>query len=587
MSVQFAEVPDEAGEIAAGWLDSFGAALQARDAAAVAATFVPDGHWRDVLAFTWDVVTHSGRAAIGAALAPVLARTDAKDVRIPDRRTPPRRVKRAGMECIETIFEFDTAFGHANAVVRLVESEGTWRAWSLLTTLEELQGWPDGKPRELSDAERYSRDFGGANWLDQRTKAQAYEDRDPTVLVVGGGQAGLATAARLRALDVDTLIVDRHKRIGDNWRRRYHSLTLHNEVHVNHLPLMPFPPTFPVFIPKDKLANWFEAYVENLDLNYWTETELTSGRYDEAAQRWTVTLKRGDGTERVLHPRHVVFATGVSAIPIKPSLPGLESFAGTVMHSGDYTNGTDWKGRKAIVVGTGNSGHDVAQDLCASGAEVTMVQRSPTYVVSIREAQKVYAIYTEGLPFEDCDLLAAASPYPVLQRAYQLSTAEMRNVDRDLLSGLQKRGFRLTFGEDDTGFQMMYLRRGGGYYFNVGCSDMIVDGRIGLLQYDEIDRFEANGVRLKDGSVREAELVVVATGYENQQETVRAFLGDAVADRIGPVWGFDAGGELANMFKPTPQPGLWFIAGSLAQCRIYSRYLALQIKAREDGLIPS
>jgi len=226
MSVQFAEVPDEAGEIAAGWLDSFAAALQARDAAAVAATFVPDGHWRDVLAFTWDVVTHSGRAAIGAALAPVLARTDAKDVRMPDRRTPPRRVKRAGVECIETIFEFDTAFGHANAVVRLVESEGTWRAWSLLTTLEELHGWPDGKPRELSDAERYSRDFGGANWLDQRLKAQAYEDRDPAVLVVGGGQAGLATAARLRALGVDTLIVDRHERIGDNWRRRYHSLTL-------------------------------------------------------------------------------------------------------------------------------------------------------------------------------------------------------------------------------------------------------------------------------------------------------------------------------------------------------------------------
>ncbi len=325
-----ADVPDEAGEIAAGWLDTFAAALQAQDAASVAATFLPDGHWRDVLAFTWDVVTHSGRAAIEAALAPVLARTDAKDVRMPDRRTPPRRVKRAGVECIETIFEFDTAFGHANAVVRLVESEGTWRAWSLLTTLEELHGWPDGKPRELSDAERYSRDFGGANWLDQRTKAQAYEDRDPT-RARGRRRPGGARHRRAPAgLGVDTLIVDRHKRIGDNWRRRYHSLTLHNEVHVNHLPLMPFPSTFPVFIPKDKLANWFEAYVETLDLNYWTDTQLMSGFYDEAARRWTVTLKRGDGTERLLHPRHVVFATGVSAIPIKPSLPGLDAFAGTV-----------------------------------------------------------------------------------------------------------------------------------------------------------------------------------------------------------------------------------------------------------------
>jgi cation diffusion facilitator CzcD-associated flavoprotein CzcO len=585
MSVQFA--PDIADEeqVAARWLAAFAKALSAHDAAAAASLFVPDGHWRDVLAFTWDIGTKTGRSAIEAALRPTLSRARAVDFRIPPSRTPPRSARRAGTDCIETIFEFDTAFGHGNAVVRLVEAGGMWRAWTLLTTLEELHGWPDGRPREVSDAERYSRDFGGDNWLDQRRKVLEYADRDPTVLVVGGGQAGLAIAARLRALDVDTLIVDRHERIGDNWRKRYHSLTLHNEVHVNHLPLMPFPPTFPVFIPKDKLANWFEAYVENLDLNYWAGTALASGSHDEKTGRWTVTLKRSDGSERTLHPRHVVFATGVSAIPVCPRIPGLDTFAGAVMHSGDYTTGAAWKGRRAIVLGTGNSGHDVAQDLCASGVDVTIVQRSPTYIVSIREAQKVYSIYTEGLPFEDCDLLAAAMPYPVLQRAYQLSTAEMRKVDRELLAGLEKRGFRLTFGEDDTGFQMMYLRRGGGYYFNVGCSDMIVDGRVKLLQYDVIDRFVPEGVRLEDGSLREAELLVVATGYKNQQETVRAFLGDTIADRIGPVWGFDPGGELANMWKPTPQPGLWFTAGSLAQCRIYSRYLALQIKAREEGLL--
>jgi len=588
MSVQLAETPTEpradAAEIAARWLDSFARALAARDAAALAGLFTADGHWRDVLAFTWDIDTHSGRAAIEAALGPRLAPTAAKDVHIPPQRTAPRFVRRAGTDCVEAIFEFDTAFGHAAAVARLVEQGGTWRAWTLLTTLEELHGETDDRPPEVRDAEYYSRDFGGDNWLDQRHKAQAYEDRDPVVLVVGGGQAGLSVAARLRLLGVDTLIVDRHARIGDNWRKRYHSLTLHNEVHVNHLPLMPFPPTYPVFIPKDKLASWFETYVEALDLNYWTGTEMVAGRYDEAAKRWIVTLKR-DGTERTLRPRHIVFATGVSAIPVWPDLPGLDAFKGEVVHSGDYTHGAAWKGRPAIVLGTGNSGHDVAQDLCASGAQVTIVQRSPTYIVSIREAQKVYSIYTEGLPFEDCDLLAGASPYPVLQRAYQLSTAEMRQVDAKLLDGLKKRGFKLTFGEDDTGFQMMYLRRGGGYYFNVGCSDMIVDGRVKLLQYDAIDRFEAGGARLKDGSLLPAELVVVATGYRNQQETARAWLGDAVADRIGPVWGFDAGGELANMWKRTPQPGLWFTAGSLAQCRIYSRYLALQIKALEDGLV--
>jgi len=580
------EVETEARQVAADWLDGFAAALASSDPAAIAHLIAADGHWRDVLAFSWRLQTVSGPSTIADALTPTLSRTRPEDFHLPAGRSQPHRARRAGVDCIEAIFEFATAYGRANGVVRLVEeADGAWRAWTLLTTLEELHGWPDGRPKAVSDAEKYSRDFGGANWLDQRRRALAYEDHDPAVLVVGGGQAGLSIAARLGHLGVDTLIIDRNERVGDNWRLRYHSLTLHNEVHVNHLPLMPFPPTWPVFIPKDKLANWFESYVESLELNFWTGTELVEGSYDEAAGHWTVRLRRSDGSERTLRPRHIVVATGVSGTPIWPKVPGLESFGGEMMHSGRYTTGAAWKGREALVIGTGNSGHDVAQDLCASGANVTIVQRSPTYVVSIREAQKVYSIYTEGLPFADCDLLAASMPYPVLRRAYQLSTAEMRAVDRDLLEGLKARGFRLTFGEDDTGFQMMYLRRGGGYYFNVGCSDMIVDGRIALLQYDAIDRFVPEGVRLKDGTVRPLDLVVAATGYETQQHFVRTTLGDAVADRIGPVWGFDDQGELRNMWTPTAQPGLWFTAGSLAQCRIFSRYLALQIKAREEGLV--
>jgi putative flavoprotein involved in K+ transport len=205
--------------------------------------------------------------------------------------------------------------------------------------------------------------------------------------------------------------------------------------------------------------------------------------------------------------------------------------------------------------------------------------------VSLKEAQSVYAIYSEGIPFEDCDLLATSMPYPVLQRSYQLSTARGREVDKALLDALAARGFRLHFGEDDTGFQMMYLRRGGGYYFNVGCSDLIISGAIGLLQYADIETFVPEGARLKDGTVVPADLLVLATGYKNQQDTARAFLGDAVANAIGPVWGFDEGGELRNMWKQTAQPCLWFTAGSLAQCRIFSRYLAIQIKALEEGLL--
>ena len=574
--------------LATAWLEAFGAALARQDTAAAAALFLPDGHWRDVVAFTWQLNTASGTVAIENTLRQSVARTQPTGIHLPPNRTPPRRVIRAGTEAIEAIFAFETAFGVGSGVVRLVglpDAPDKLRAWTMSTTLDALHGYEERGATHRPATDDFSREFGGENWLEKRTRTRAYTDHDPTVIVVGGGQAGLGIAARLAQLGIDTLIVDREARIGDNWRRRYHSLTLHNEVHVNHLPFMPFPPTWPVFIPKDKLANWFEAYVESLDLNFWTGTELAAGTYDAAAGHWNVTLRRADGTDRVMRPRHLVFATGVSSIPQMPRLPGLEDFAGSVLHSGAYTEGSAWQGRKTLVLGTGNSGHDVAQDLHASGADVAMIQRSPTYIVSIREAQSVYAIYAEGIPIEDCDLLASSMPYPVMIQGYQIATAVSQEADRALLDGLTARGFRLDTDGDGTGFQMKYLRYGGGYYFNVGCSDLIIDGQIGLLHWADIDRFVAEGVRLRDGRVVPAELLVLATGYKNQQDVVRKLLGDDVADRVGPVWGFDDGGELRNMWRRTAQPGLWFTAGSLAQCRIFSRYLALQIKACEAGLL--
>jgi cation diffusion facilitator CzcD-associated flavoprotein CzcO len=571
---------------AADWLARFEGALAAGDAHAAAELFLPDGMWRDVLAFTWNIQTQFGRAEIERTLAETLARTRPSNFAIPPERTPPRWVSRAGTDCIEAILEFDTAFGHAHATLRLMpdpDRPSRLLAWALVTNLHELRGHEEAYKRP--EAQEDTRDFGGKNWLDRRREEQAYTDRDPAVVVIGAGQGGLSVGARLRQLGVDTSIVDRLPRVGDNWRTRYHSLTLHNERHVNHLPYMPFPPTWPTYIPKDMLANWFEAYADAMELNIWSGTELAGGSYDEAKRAWTLRLRRDDGSERVLHPHHLIFATGVSSIPFVPDLPGLGDFAGPKLHAGHFAQPEKWKGKKVLVLGTGTSGHDVAQELHAVGAHVTMIQRSKTYVVSLKEAQSVYAIYSEGIPFDDCDLLATSFPYPVLQRSYQLSTAKSRDIDRPLLNALEARGFRLHYGEDDTGFQMMYLRRGGGYYFNVGCSELIAAGKIGLLQFDDIDRFVAQGARLKDGRIVPADLIVLATGYKNQQDAVRLYLGDAIADRIGPVWGFDEGGELRNMWRRTAQTGLWFTAGSLAQCRIYSRYLALQIKALEEGII--
>ncbi len=576
--------------IANHWLARFERALAESDDILLETLFHPDSHWRDVLALTWHIRTVSGLDAILRALKAHVARANPSDFRTDPHRTAPRLVTRAGTNAFEAIFRFETDEGRGSGVLRLTPdaSDGnTPKAWTLLTALDEIKGFEEQVGRSRPTGESYSRDFRGPNWLDLRKSAAEYVERDPVVLVVGGGQAGLSIAARLTQLQVDTLIVDREQRIGDNWRNRYHALTLHNQVHVNHLPYMPFPPNWPAYLPKDKVAGWFESYVESMELNYWTATEFRGGTYNETEERWSVPLHRADGTKRELRPRHIVMATGVSGIPNLPDIPTLRNFGGKILHSSQYGDGEAWKGKSALVIGTGNSGHDIAQDLYSSGAKVTLVQRSPTLIVNIEpSAQLPYALYDEGPPLEDCDLITMSIPLQLSRKSHRLLTEQARKLDKELLDGLERVGFKLDFGEDGTGWQFKYLTRGGGYYFNVGCSDLIVEGEIGLVQFSDIAGFVAEGARTRTGDTLAADLIVLATGYKGQEVLVRKLFGEDVAARVGPIWGFGDEQELRNMFTRSAQSGLWFIAGSFAQCRIYSKYLALQIKACEAGLLP-
>ncbi len=579
---------DDVSIAAENWLAQFETALTKPDPALLKTLFHSDSFWRDVLALSWNIQTINGAEPILHELKARAAGAAPTDFKIAPGRAAPRRVTRAGSGAIEAIFTFETAQGRGSGILRLIpdaDDGNKLKAWTLLTALDELKGFEEQLGSARPRGQSYSRDFRGPNWLDLRNAASAYADRDPTVLVVGGGQAGLSIAARCKQLQLDTLIVDREARIGDNWRRRYHALTLHNQVQVNHLPYMPFPPNWPVYIPKDKLANWFEAYVDAMELNYWTGTEFESGVYDEAKGRWSVVLRRTDGSTRTMHPRHVVIATGVSGIPNLPDIPTLKNFTGTVLHSSQYSDGEEWKGKTAVVIGTGNSGHDIAQDLHSSGANVTLVQRSPTLITNIEpSAQLAYEIYNQG-GLEDNDLIATSMPLVLAKRSHAIITEQSKKFDGELLDGLARIGFKLDYGEDNTGWQFKYLTRGGGYYFNVGCSDMVMRGEIKLLQFSDIESFVAQGVQTKRGDTLAADLIVLATGYKPQEHLVRKLFGEAVTARVGPIWGFGDGQELRNMYTRTGQPGLWFIAGSLAQCRINSKYLALQIKAIEEGLL--
>lgn len=583
---QMAVTPDE---LFAHWVGRVDAAFAADDAAAVAALVDADGYWKDILAFHWGYRSFAGRDEIERGLASMAA-VGARNFRVATGRTAPRAVKRSAKPLIEAYFDFDTDLGPGTGFVRLHHgSDPAPTAWIVLTTLQSLWEWPEQLGERRPTGEEYSHTESGENWLDLRRREQAFADRDPEVLVVGAGQAGLMIAARLRQMGTDVLIVEKHGRVGDNWRRRYHSLTLHNETWGNSLPYLPFPDTWPTFLPKDKLAAWLEFYAEAMELNVWTGTEFVGADRDDEARMWSATVRRPDGSERTFRTPHIVFATGGhSGVPFRPDLPGLGDFRGEVRHSSEYQDGRDYAGRRAVVFGTGNSAHDIAQDLHTSGARaVTMIQRSPTCVVSLRPSGLlVYAIYSEGVPPEDVDLITAAIPYDVLRETYQWLTARTCELDRDLIDGLGAAGFRTDYEPDGTGFHMRYLRRGGGYYINVGGSDLIIDGSIGVQQWADVRRVVPEGVEMNDGRVLPADVIVLATGYANQQEGVRRLLGDVVADRVGPIWGFDENGTMANMWQRTPQDGLWIMGGALMEARFHSRFLAVQIKAELVGVAP-
>ena len=546
--------------------------------------FLDDCHWRDLLALTWKIQTLSGKNNVINKIYESVLNVQAKDFLVDKNRAQPREVSRADKTVIEVILTFENKFGKCEGIVRLYNDEQENRklkAWSLLTALDELN------TKETNNKNLYEHNIKGPNWLDLRNEDKLYKDRDPEVIIVGCGQAGLSIASRLKQQNIDTLVIDKHERVGDNWRKRYHSLKLHNQVHVNHLPYMPFPPTWPTYLPKDKLAGWFEYYAESMELNVWTSTTFLDAQYDENKKKWNAKIKLSDGSIKLMRPKHIVMAIGVSSIPNRVKILGIDNFQGELMHSSDYMNGKDYKGKNVVVFGTGTSAHDVAQDLYVHGANVKIIQRSPSMVVNVEpSAQLPYQLYSEGLSTDDCDLITIASPLAVLKKTHQMLTKKTSKIDKPLLDKLKNIGFKLDYGQDNTGWQFKYLTRGGGYYFNVGASDLIADGKIKVIQFSDILDFTNSGIKMKSDDEFQIDLMITATGYKGQEYVVENLFGKSVSDKIGSIWGFDEDTqELRNMWMQTKQPGLWFHAGSLAQCRIFSKFLALQIKAVQKDIL--
>ena len=570
------------------WLSALAAHLAGAEPARAADLFRDDCYWRDFVAFTWNIVTLEGRPAIAAMLA---ARGGAV--------AATRWLLDGSPETTETgvafWFTFETALGRGRGHARLKDGQ----CWTLLTTLRELKGFEEksGETRPAGTVHGAIRDR--VTWAERRAAdARLGLDHQPYVLIVGGGQGGLGLGARLKQIGVPALIVDTHPRAGDAWRRRYRSLCLHDPVWYDHMPYLPFPDHWPVFTPKDKMGDWLEAYATIMELDLWNSTVCRSASYDAQSGEWTVSVERAGDTV-TLRPKHLVLATGMSGKPQAPRFSGQEVFRGVQCHSSEYGDGRCFAGKRCVVIGANNSAHDIAADLWENGADVTMVQRSPTLVVRSETVQRLgWPLYSEaalkaGIDADKADLIVASTPYAVLPEVLKPVVARMKHEDAAFYDALRAVGFQLTFGEDETGLGLMYPRRGSGYYIDVGASGLIATRQIALRSGVGIAGLSADAVLLDDGSELPADLVVYATGYGSMTGWAADLISQAVADKVGPCWGMGSGtardpgpwlGELRNMWKPTAQEGLWFHGGNLAQSRHYSRYVAIQLKARFEGL---
>ena len=567
-------------------------ALVAQDAEAVAELFVADGFWRDLAALTWNLKTCEGRDQIHAMAASQLPRVAPQSLTL----DPAEQVTEAG-GVTEGWLVLETAAGRGVGYIRMRDG----RIWTLLTTLHELKGHEEPRKLRRPMGAEHGHDPNRKTWKEKREEEarRLGYDEQPYVLVIGGGQGGIALGARLRQLGVPTIIVDRHPRPGDQWRNRYKSLCLHDPVWYDHLPYIPFPDNWPVFAPKDKVGDWLEMYTRVMELNYWSSTTARSAEYDEASGEWTVVVDR-DGQEVTLHPKQLVLATGMSGKPNIPVIPGQDVFKGEQQHSSQHPGPDAYRGKKVVVIGANNSAHDICAALWENGADVTMVQRSSTHIVKSDSLMEVClgGLYSEqavanGITHDKADMIFASVPYKIMAGFHVPQYDEIKRRDADFYAALEKAGFMLDFGDDESGLFMKYLRRGSGYYIDVGACDLVIDGSIKLQSGKGISHLSENAVVLDDGTELPADLVVYATGYGSMNGWAADLISQEVADKVGKCWGLgsdttkDPGpweGEQRNMWKPTMQEGLWFHGGNLHQSRHYSRYLALQLKARQAGI---
>jgi len=572
----------DAPAIAADWLAGLASALAGERP--LAELFAEDATWRDFMALRWDFGHSIGREQLVAQLSGLAAAAELRDLAV-NTEQPPVSIDGA----VTAFFDFTTRDRVDRGYVRLVPGAGRYVASTVQTQVMSLREHPERVRHLRPEGKVYGVVPDRTRWSADRRREAEFEDGDPAVLVLGAGHNGLAIAARLGALGVPTLVIDKEARVGDTWRKRYSSLALHSTVYGDHLPYLPLPPTWPAHTPKDKYADWLDSYAKLLDLNVWTGATFLNGHYDDDAQLWTIHVRRADGSIRQLRPRHFVVAGGLFGSPKIPAVPGLESFRGVAVHSDEFQGGADFAGKRALVVGAGVSGHEIVHDLYEHGADVTMLQRSATYVVTYETYHRYWSGHFTEYPLftpDFADQIAYATPNLVSDEINKELVQRAREDDKDLLDRLAARGFQFEWGPNGTGIIGAHMSGRDSYQIDIGASELIADGKVHLKQGVELSEVrDGTTVVFSDGTEFEVDLIVFATGYHQFWHHIRPALGSA-ASRIDKAYGRAADNEYANTWRRSAQPGLWFGTGFIRMARFYTRFMALLIKAIEEGIEP-
>jgi len=355
--------------------------------------------------------------------------------------------------------------------------------------------------------------------------------------------------------------VDKSPQIGDSWRQRCDvsifwyllfqiliirkSIRSHTPKYTDHFPYLNYPSDYPDFLAKDDIISWMEHYQKVMGLSI--ELGVTVGKidYNNSSHQYTVAIRSQDGNERVMTSRHVVLATGlICNDPLRPEFKNESSFTGQIYHSASHKSASliqDLGTKKVVIIGAGTSAFDTAQDFVNCGAkDVTIIQRSPMFVLSLEAQDKLVLAGWQMMPMEDADLAGNSFPLPIALTLLVGATQAMAQHDAKLLSGLEKAGLAVKRGEDGIGLLHHQLLKAGHFYIDQGACQMIVDGKIKIKRSQEgVEGFDQNAVILADGTRIEAEIVVVATGFKLFSDVAEKIMGKEFMAKVGQLGELD------------------------------------------------